>query len=85
MFPHSIHFIKKCYKFCTFDAIICKDIAAINCITIQHKKKFIPVNFDGSFYASILNESDKASITSAKPENEHKKHFRVIQTKFSLY
>jgi hypothetical protein len=27
-----------CYKFCTFSAT-CKDNAAINCITVQHKKK----------------------------------------------
>jgi hypothetical protein len=44
-----IHFIKKFYKFCTFNTI-CKDDAAINCITVQHKKKrFIPVKFDRSY------------------------------------
>jgi hypothetical protein len=51
MFSHSIYFIKKFYKFCTFSAI-CKDNAAINCITVQHKKRFSPVKFDGSYYAS---------------------------------
>jgi hypothetical protein len=28
---------KETYKFCTFNAI-CKDNAAINCITVRHKK-----------------------------------------------
>jgi hypothetical protein len=36
---------KICYKVCAFNEI-CKDNAAINCITVQHKS-FIPVNFDG--------------------------------------
>jgi hypothetical protein len=46
MFSHLIHayFINKLYKFCSFNAI-CKDNAAINCITVQHKKSVIPVNF----------------------------------------
>jgi hypothetical protein len=48
MFSHLIYFIKKCYKLFTF-IVICKDNAAINCITVQHKKSFIPVNFDGSY------------------------------------
>jgi hypothetical protein len=38
MFSHSIYFVKKFYKFCNFNAI-CKDNAAINCITVQHTKK----------------------------------------------
>jgi hypothetical protein len=37
MFSYLIHFIKKCYKFCIVNAI-CKDSAAINCITVLHKK-----------------------------------------------
>jgi hypothetical protein len=37
MFSHWIYFIKKFYKFCSLNAI-CKDNAAINCITFQHKK-----------------------------------------------
>jgi hypothetical protein len=41
---------KKYYK-CTFSAIR-KEDATTNCITIQHKKWF-PVNFDESLYASI--------------------------------
>jgi hypothetical protein len=36
MFSHLIYFAKKFYKFCTFGAI-CKDNAAINCITVKHK------------------------------------------------
>jgi hypothetical protein len=42
MFSHLIYFVKKFYKFCTFNAI-CKNNAAISC--------FISVNFDGSYYA----------------------------------
>jgi hypothetical protein len=52
MFSDLIYFIKKFYKCYSFNAIR-RDAAAINCITIQHKKKFIPVNFDGSYYASF--------------------------------
>jgi hypothetical protein len=52
MFSHLIYFIRKVYKFYTFN-VMYKDNAAINCITVQHKeKRFIPVNFDGSYYAS---------------------------------
>jgi hypothetical protein len=40
MFSHLIYFIKKFYRFFTFDAI-CKDNAAINCI-VQHKKGSFP-------------------------------------------
>jgi hypothetical protein len=51
MFSHLIYFFfKKFYKFCTFSAI-CKDNAAINCITVQHKS----CNLDGPYgIASIL-------------------------------
>jgi hypothetical protein len=37
MFSHLILFVKKCHKSCTFSAI-CKDNAAINCISSQHKR-----------------------------------------------
>jgi hypothetical protein len=47
MSSHLVYFIKKFYKFCSFNAI-CKDNATINCITVQHNF-FIPVNFDGSY------------------------------------
>jgi hypothetical protein len=30
---------KKCFKGCTFSAV-CTDNAVVNCITVQHKKKF---------------------------------------------
>jgi hypothetical protein len=52
MFSHLIYLIKKCYKFCSFDAI-CKDSAAIDgyCST---QKGFIPVNNDASFYNKYL-------------------------------
>jgi hypothetical protein len=46
MFAHLIYFIKKYYKFCTFNAI-CKDIAAINCITVQYKKGLFPSTLTG--------------------------------------
>jgi hypothetical protein len=35
---------------------IFKDIAAINYITVQHKKRFIPVNFDGSCCVGIFTK-----------------------------
>jgi hypothetical protein len=53
MFSHLIYFTKKIYKFCTF-SVICKDNAALNCITVQHKKSFIPVNFDGSYASCVI-------------------------------
>jgi hypothetical protein len=37
MFTHFICFIKKFYKFCTFNAI-CNDNAEINCLNVQHKE-----------------------------------------------
>jgi hypothetical protein len=37
MFSCLIYFIKKFYKFCTLNAI-CKDNAAINCLTVNAKK-----------------------------------------------
>jgi hypothetical protein len=46
--------IKRFYKYYTFNAIY-KDNAAKNCITVQHKR-FIPVNFDGSYYVSVSNK-----------------------------
>jgi hypothetical protein len=36
MFSLLIYFIKKFYKFCTFN-MICKGNTAINCRTVQHK------------------------------------------------
>jgi hypothetical protein len=36
----------KLYKLCTFNAI-CKDNAAINCITVQHKKVSLPSTITG--------------------------------------
>jgi hypothetical protein len=48
MFSHLIHLLKKFYKFCIFD-VISKDYAAINCITVEHKKTLIPVKFDGPY------------------------------------
>jgi hypothetical protein len=36
-FLSTADFMKKCYKFCTLDVIF-EDNAAINSITVQHKK-----------------------------------------------
>jgi hypothetical protein len=44
MFSHEIYFMKKFCKFGTFNAI-CKGNAAINCITVQHKKGSFPSTF----------------------------------------
>jgi hypothetical protein len=52
MFSHLIYFIKTFYNFCAF-SVICKDNAAISCITVQHKKGFIRVNFDG--HTTLVN------------------------------
>jgi hypothetical protein len=46
MFTHKCYFIKRFYKYCTFNAI-CRDNAEINCITVQRKKKV-------SFFSSAL-------------------------------
>jgi hypothetical protein len=51
MFSYLIHLIKKCYKLCAF-SVICRNNTAINCVAVQQKKRFIPINFDGSFYSS---------------------------------
>jgi hypothetical protein len=46
MFLHLIYIIMTFYKFCILNAV-CKDNAAINCITLEHKI-LIPVNFYGT-------------------------------------
>jgi hypothetical protein len=57
MFSHFILFIKKCYKFCTSNAI-CKEAAAINCITtVQHKARSLlstltVLNYGSKYYKS---------------------------------
>jgi hypothetical protein len=45
VFSHLILF-KKLYKFCSFNAI-CRGTAAIDFITVEHKKRFISINSDG--------------------------------------
>jgi len=50
---YLIHYVKKFYKLCTFNAI-CKDDAAINCITVHHETFSFPSNFNGSYCASGL-------------------------------
>jgi hypothetical protein len=46
VFSHLIYFIKTFYKSCTFN-VICKDNAAINCISVRHKKGSFPSIFTG--------------------------------------
>jgi hypothetical protein len=46
MFSHSICFINKFCKCCTFSAI-CEYNAAINCVTVQHKKGSFPSTLTG--------------------------------------
>jgi hypothetical protein len=42
MYSYLIYFVQKFYKFCTFNAI-CKNNAAKNCVTVQHKKGLFPL------------------------------------------
>jgi hypothetical protein len=51
MFSHLIIFFKIFYKFCSFSEI-CKDNITINSIAVK-QKMFIPVNFDGLYYATV--------------------------------
>jgi hypothetical protein len=63
---YLIYFTKKCYKIYIFNAI-CKDNDAVNCVTstvlllipFHTKIMFIPVNFDGSYYAIHSTTTDK--------------------------
>jgi hypothetical protein len=59
MFSHLIYFTIKFYKFCTFNAI-CKDNAAVNCITLQHKKGSFPSTFTG--HTTLINFIIRNSI-----------------------
>jgi hypothetical protein len=52
MFSHLIYFIKKCYKFCTFNAI-CKENVAMNCITVKHKTGSFPSTLTG--HTTLVN------------------------------
>jgi hypothetical protein len=47
---------KEIYKRSIFIPI-CRANATINCITVQRKNRFIPVNFDGSYNAGIKHSS----------------------------
>jgi hypothetical protein len=46
MFSRLIYFMKKFYKCCTLNAI-CKDNAAVNCITVPHKTGLFPSTLTG--------------------------------------
>jgi hypothetical protein len=46
MFSYLVHFENKFKTFCSFNAIY-KDNAAINCITVQHKKGSFPSTLTG--------------------------------------
>jgi hypothetical protein len=65
MISRLIYIIMTFYKFCTLDAI-CKDNDTMNGDTVQHKR-FIPTNFDWSYYASttiILSRVSSGSIVT---------------------
>jgi hypothetical protein len=47
-----IYFTKKFYK-CFVLNMICEDNAAINCSFSSAQRRFIPINFDGSYYSSM--------------------------------
>jgi hypothetical protein len=47
---------KTFYKLCTFNVTF-KDNAPINCFAVYQKKKFILVNYDGSYDASYLKST----------------------------
>jgi hypothetical protein len=49
-FSYLVLFTNKFCRCCTFSAI-CKNSAEVNAITAR---KYIPVNFDGSYYASSV-------------------------------
>jgi hypothetical protein len=55
------------YKFYTSNAI-CKDNAAINCITVQHKKVSFPLTLTGQTLGSIHINADNHG--AAKTEEE---------------
>jgi hypothetical protein len=55
MFSHVTNFIKKFYK-CTFSAI-CKDNAAINCITVEHKKVSFPSSLTGQTLLLVFKQT----------------------------
>jgi hypothetical protein len=46
MFSHLIYSIKTFYKFCTAN-VICKENAAINYNTVQHRKSSFPLTLTG--------------------------------------
>jgi hypothetical protein len=69
MFLHFISVIKTFYKFCTFN-VICKDNAATNRITVQHKNVLFPstLTVATSDYATTLVRLTifKNSVRTAK-------------------
>jgi hypothetical protein len=52
MFSHLIYFLKKCDKFCIFNAI-CKDNTAINCSSVQHNSGSFPSTLTG--HTTLVN------------------------------
>jgi hypothetical protein len=73
MFSHLIYFIKKCYKFCTFN-VTCKDNAALNYIAVQHKAfSFLSTLTGHTYYASayhitLWGHNHPASVDSSCTE-----------------
>jgi hypothetical protein len=65
IFSHLIYLIKKFYKVCTFNTI-CKYDAAINCITVQHKKLSSPSPLTGH---TLLNNNNNKGIETKGLKN----------------
>jgi hypothetical protein len=60
LFPHLIYLIKKFYR-CTLNAI-CKDNAAVNCITFQHKKDSSPSTLTDLTTLVTINNPSNAEL-----------------------
>jgi hypothetical protein len=75
-------FIKKFYKFCTFSAIF-KDNAAINCITVQHKKGSFPSTLTGHTLL-LLKIRNNIVLCTKKYSMDEKKQMTGGSTKMRL-
>jgi hypothetical protein len=50
-----IYLINKFYKLCTYSEIR-RTNAAVHYIIVQQKKRSIPVDFDGSYFAGFISK-----------------------------
>jgi hypothetical protein len=75
---HLIYFIKKCYKFCTFNSI-CEDNAAINCITFQNKRGSFPSTLTGHI-TLIIHKRQKLEAGKKLPSVK-----RLVETQYSPF